>query len=271
MLFMVLLVKYTKENIQSNQLLFILLVSCGGFIQLFFGDVENYSITAVLVMWYFLEAARTLNGKASLVTASLILGLAMCFHLETGFLLPSLAYMIYKLRKIEKPAFSFMIMMIPIAMTGVCMALFHLSGMLPMENLWLYSHATAHGGNIASVLPPLTLPYYLEMLNLLILLFPSVLLLPLGLIYAKGNASRIIGFLITATGFLLLLPLTWKAALGVLNDWNLYAIVAIPASILVWSLITQRIESRKQKYLLVNMLAFSMLNTFSWVVKNHVG
>ncbi len=271
MVFLVLLVKYAKENIQSNQLLFILLVSCGGFIQLFFGDVENYSVTAVLVMWYFLIAARTINGKASLVTASLILGLAMCFHLEAGFLLPSLAYLIYKNRKKEKPAISFLKMLIPLVMTGICMIIFHLSGILPMENLWLYSHATAHGGNIASVIPPLTVPYYLEMLNLLILLFPSVLLLPLSLIHAKGNASRIIGFLISATGFLLLLPLGWKAALGVLNDWNLYAIVAIPGSLLVWSVCTQKAESRKLKYLLVNMLVFSMLNTFSWVVSNHAG
>jgi len=271
MVFVVLLVKYARENIESNQLLFILLVSCGGFIQLFFGDVENYSVTAVLVMWYFLIAARTLSGKASLVTASLILGLAMCFHLEAGFLLPSLAYMIYKLRKKGKPALSFTIMLIPVAMVGTCMVLFHLSGILPIENLWLYSHATAHGGNIASVIPPLTVPYYLEMFNLLILLFPSVLLLPISLTYAKGSASRINGFLITATGFLLLLPLGWKAALGVLNDWNLYAIVAIPGSLLVWSLITQSVENRKQKYLLVNMLVFSMLNTFSWVVSNHAG
>ncbi|MCK5131146.1 MAG: hypothetical protein KAR40_03215 [Candidatus Sabulitectum sp.] len=271
LLFMLLLVKYAKENIKSEQLLFVLLVSSGGFIQLFFGDVENYSITVAIVMWYFLVAARAANCKASLMTASLILGLAMCFHLEAGFLLPSLAYLIYKSPTREKPVLSLMIMLIPLVMVGICMVLFHLSGILPFENLWLYSHATAHGGNIASVLPPLTVPYYLEMLNLLILLFPSVLLLPPGLILAKSHLNRIDRFLITATGFLMLLPLAWKAALGVQNDWNLYAIVAVPGSLLVWSLWVQKPEIRWHKYLLITVLAFSMLNTFSWVVTNNAG
>jgi len=271
LLFMLLLVKYAKENIESERLLFVLLVSSGGFMQLFFGDVENYSITIVIVMWYFLMAARVMNAKTSVINAAFILGLAMCFHLEAGFLLPSLVYLVYKAPNREKPLFSLMLMMIPFVMVGICMLLFHLSGILPWENLWLYSHATAHRGNISSVLPPLSIPYYLEMLNLLILLFPSVLLLPLGMILRKTFLRKIDAFFITATGFLMLLPLAWKASLGVQNNWNLYAIVAIPGSILAWSLWMQKVKGEGRRYLLIIMLAFSMLNTFSWLVKNHAG
>jgi hypothetical protein len=271
LVFMLLLFKYAKENINSNQLLFLVLVSSGGFIQLFFGDVENYSITASIVMWYFLVASRVFKGRSSAITAAVILGLAMCFHLEAGFLVPSLAYLLVKSSSEEKPCLHrfFPIMLIPFVLVLLCMLILNWLGILPLENLWLYSHASAHGGNIASIIPPLTVPYYLEILNLLILLFPSFLLIPFAI--ATVKLDRIDGFFITATGFLMLLPLAWRASLGVLNDWNLFAILAIPGSILVWSLLVQKADNRKYKYMLITLLAFSMLNTFSWVVKNHAG
>jgi len=271
LVFMLLLIKYAKESINSNQLLFVLLVSSGGFMQLFFGDVENYSITASIVMWYFLVSSRVLKGKSSPITAAAILGLAMCFHLEAGFLVPSLAYLLAKSSSEENPTHHrfIPIMLLPFALVLSCMLLLSWLGILPLENLWLYSHASAHGGNIASIIPPLTAPYYLEIINLLILLFPSFLLIPFAI--ATVKLGRIEGFFLTATGFLMLLPLAWRATLGVMNDWNLFAILAIPGSILVWSLLLQKADNRKYKYMLITLLAFSMLNTFSWVMKNHVG
>ena len=246
-------------------------MSSGGFIQLFFGDIENYSITAAFAMWYFLVASRVLKGRSSTITAAVILGLAMCFHLEAGFLVPSLAYLVLKSSSEGKPSspLYFLVMLIPFILVLLCILLFNWFGILPLENLWLYSHATAHGGDIASILPPFTVSYYLEILNLLILLFPSFLLIPFAVIKEKLN--RIDAFFITAVAFLMLLPLAWKAALGVLNDWNLFAILAIPGSILVWSLLVQKSESVIDKCMLITMLVFSMLNTFSWVAKNHVG
>lgn len=114
----------------------------------------------------------------------------------------------------------------------------------------------------------MSIAYYLEMLNLLVLLFPSILLLPLIPFVKKLNDFDI--FLLIACCFLMLLPIAWKAALGVLNDWNLYAMIAIPVSLFVWFNLLQLAE-RKQKILIIVMLMFSMLNTFSWVVNNHVG
>jgi len=220
-----------------------LLVSSGGFIQLFFGDVENYSITAVLVIWYLLVGSRVIRRETTVWAAALIPGLAMCFHLEAGFLLPSLAYLAAKHHSgsKQKLLYAAVAVLIPFALVLVCMLFFNWLGILPLENLWLYSHATAHGGNIASVIPTMTIPYYLEILNLLILLFPAILLLPIVLVFKKLGEIDI--FLLIATGFLLLLPLGWKAALGVLNDWNLYAMLAIPGSILVWSLIVRDAEN----------------------------
>ena len=266
-LFLLALVFYAKENINTDIYLFILLVCSGGFIQLFFGDVENYSITSAIVMWYFLVGSRVLKGKSSNWLAAAILGLAMCFHLEAGFLLPSLAYLVISQSIRTRRPSHLLPLLLPFSMILCCMILLDQAGILPIENLWLYSHATAHGGNIASVLPPLSLPYYIEMYNLLLLLFPSFILLPCALV--KEKVTQIDCFLLIAVSFLMLLPLAWKAALGVLNDWNLYAILAIPCSILVWSKLLPRVDTGRMRVALIVMLVFSMLNTFAWVVKNH--
>jgi hypothetical protein len=56
----------------------------GGYMQLFFGDVENYTVSAAIVVFYVLAAHRYLSGEVGLHVPSAILAVAMCFHLETG-------------------------------------------------------------------------------------------------------------------------------------------------------------------------------------------
>src|SRR5262249_22718181 len=46
--------------------LFVAGVFAGGYMQLFFGDVENYTVTAVLVTLYVLAACRFLSGEVRL-------------------------------------------------------------------------------------------------------------------------------------------------------------------------------------------------------------
>jgi hypothetical protein len=86
--FMLLLSLYAREIINSNKLLFMLLVSSGGFIQLFFGDVENYSITAVLVIWYLLVGIRVKpdRRKTVLYTRSIMLPALTIILSIVGFL-----------------------------------------------------------------------------------------------------------------------------------------------------------------------------------------
>jgi hypothetical protein len=93
---------------------FILLVSTGGFIQLFWGDVENYSITAVLVIWYLLLGARVIKkGTSSWVAAV--------------FLLPSLAYPATKhhSERKQKLLYAAVAVLIPFALVLLCMLPHH--------------------------------------------------------------------------------------------------------------------------------------------------
>jgi hypothetical protein len=60
----------------------------GGYIQLFFGDIENYTLTAALVTFYLLTALRFLEGEVGLWVPTVLLAVAICFHLLAGWLIP---------------------------------------------------------------------------------------------------------------------------------------------------------------------------------------
>ena len=66
----------------------------GGYMQLFFGDVENYTLMTTVVMGYFLASVRAIDAGMSIVHPAILLALALTFHLEAGFLLPSLVYLL---------------------------------------------------------------------------------------------------------------------------------------------------------------------------------
>lgn len=69
----------------------VLLFLGGGFVQLLFGHVENYTVVALFMLLYFLAAVRYLReeGRGLFVPAAL-LSLAVAFHLLAGWLYPTL-------------------------------------------------------------------------------------------------------------------------------------------------------------------------------------
>jgi len=87
------LVRLSRRLAPERTWLFLLGMLSGGYMQLFFGDVENYTVTAAIVMLYVLAAWRYIAREAPLWAPILGLAIAMCFHLETAWLLPSAVYL----------------------------------------------------------------------------------------------------------------------------------------------------------------------------------
>lgn len=140
------------------------LVASGGFIQLFFGDVENYTLTAVLLLSYFFWSALHLQGSCGPLAPSICLGVAMMFHLLSGFLLPSLAYLLYRDwrrgNRTRAATATIAVIVIPVA----TLTWFHLNG-LPIQRLFYNSHAFGQGGNIGKVLVRPSFEYYAAILD----------------------------------------------------------------------------------------------------------
>jgi hypothetical protein len=266
--FIFILLQYARIIHARNPLGFFLLMISGGYMQLFFGDVENYTLTATLIMGYLLSTALYLKGRISIVVPSSLLALAITFHLLAGWLLPSLAFLyILEMRK-RKYSRLLIAILVSVTIIGLTLMFFHFHN-LPIENLLYDSHALGQGGNISRMIVDPSLPYYWQQINLLALLFPaSILILPLisykRIMLTPGNFHLIIAIV-----FMLAFQFTWEAKIGVYNDWNLFASMALPFSALIWSNFLQIPDLKFRKQITIALFSLSFLHSYVWIISNH--
>jgi hypothetical protein len=267
-IFVFVLLCFCRKLLPGNPLGLFLIIASGGFMQLFFGDVENYTITAVLILSYVYSAHEHLRNGLHLVVPSLILAAAMTFHLLAGFLLPSLAYLYYlemkkgRFKGLAVSASSFILIL------GLTLLFFHFHN-LPIRNLYWHSHAFGHGGNFLRMFKKPSIYYHVRVVNLLILLAPVFILTVPLLFFGAIEWNRFNIFLAISCLFMIGYMFTWEARLGVYNDWNMYANAAIPISIFAgFNIMTYGREEWKQKALVPLVLLF-YIHSYTWIVSNH--
>ena len=244
-------------------------VLCGGSVQLFFGDVENYSLTAVWVLAYLYTAVLHLQRRGSLALPALLLGVAIAFHLLALLMLPSLLYLIFRSARRRRWTAVAVAAAAPALVVGLTLLLLQQLG-VPLAGLWTGSHASGHGGDYLSALALGTPAYYLAQFNLLALLAPGIWLVPALAIHRRWPLRPEAILLALAGGGLLLLQLLWDAKLGVYNDWNLYACGAIPVQLLVWSQVFRADIGGPQGRLWVVACSLAGTHTACWLVANHL-
>jgi len=266
--FVFILLVFSAEVMPKQFLESFFLMISGGFMQLFFGDVENYSLVSVVILLYFLLAYLFVKGKVKIIAPSMMLSLAMCFHLLAGWLLPSLVYL-WIISARRKEYSQLMIGLASYVLVFLLTLLFlHFHG-LPIRSLYYRSHAFGHGGHILEMLTRPSLEYYWQLINLLFLMFPALLMFIPLLTFKRIDASPFNVFMILSTLFMLAFMFTWNAMLGVYNDWNLFAPCAIPLSILWWYNFV-RISNLKYKTgICLGIFSTSMLHSYSWIISNH--
>jgi len=245
-------------------------VACvsGGYMQLFFGDVENYTLMTTLVMGYFLASVRAIDGRTSIVYPALLLALALAFHLEAGFLLPSLVYLfVVAFQRGQR-------FQVAVALTGFALIVagtllfFHLQG-LPIGDLVAHSQAFGDSGPFRQMLATPSLEYYFQIANLAFLLVPSWVILLALIACRRIPLDAVNVHLVVASAGMTVLVMAWKAQLGVYNDWNLFAMAAVPISLLVWRNVFQVVGAGRVPWPIVAMIALFFAHSYSWVIGNH--
>ncbi len=266
--FVFILIRAFRILFRRDFLPVLLLFICGGYMQLFFGDVENYTLTAVLVTGYFLASFLYMKGRISIIIPSAILAAAVTFHLLCCFLAPSLLFLFYlSCRRGEKRAVAASVI------TGLSIVVLTLLFFdwycLPLRELWYNSHAFGHGGHIRMMLTRPSLSYFTGLLNLSFLLAPAwILIIPL-LIKKRIRGDYINIHLLIACGGMAVFFLGWRAALGVFEDWNLYAAVAIPVSFLIWRNLYAAVEEGRLDCSVMLPAWLFFLHSYTWIVSNH--
>jgi hypothetical protein len=267
--FVFLLLTYCRLLFSDRPLSAFLLVVSGGYMQLFFGDVENYTMTAVWVMGYFLGSALFLKKKVSVVVPTLLLAVALTFHLLAGFLVPSLAYL-WVVAQRQGRRDEVLLAGVIFSLTPMLTLLFFDLHGLPIRDLWYHSHAFGQGGHFLQNLAEPSVSYYLAIANLAFLLVPAwVLVVPL-LLCRRIPKDPVNTHLAMASGFMAAFFLFWRAQLGVYMDWNLFAIAALPISLLVWrNVLRKEVWERAHRPVAVLGLLF-WVHSYSWVIANHL-
>lgn len=253
-------------NPEKPYSVFLVLLS-GGFMQLFFGDLEFYSICGLLIFLYFLGSYLFLKGNVSVLIPAFILTLAMTFHMEAVYLFPSLIFLlIVQLSKREFLPILFALLLFIGFLSWTL--LFFVSRGASLQRLIGASWGLGRGGSVLANIVKFDLQYFWGQLNLLGLLFPAIWFLFPLIITGGIEKSVFNGFLVIASICGLLFFFLWSSSIGLYMDWNLFALPLLPIILLfTHNLTRQDFPYKKLVFRLVFVLAY--LSTYAWIYSNH--
>jgi hypothetical protein len=248
--------------------LFVAGVLAGGYMQLFFGDVENYTVTAALVALYALAACRFLAGEVHLALPAVMLAVAACFHMEAAWLWPSAVYLAVISRRRRGNATEATVSAAAAgAIVLATFVYFHFHGLPLMRFFSSHAgHALRMNGVFAVGMP---LRYYVEQLNLLLLLCPAVAMGAALAAWRRFGRDEVTIFLGISAGSMLLLQVVWRSQLGILDDWNLYAMGGMLLSLFIWRGMANAARTPAMRVAAAALAATGWLHTYAWILMNH--
>ena len=268
-LFIYVLLRLSRRLAPERTWLFLTGVLSGAYMQLFFGDVENYTVAAALVAVYVLAACRFLAHEAPLWVPALALAIAICFHLEAGWLLPSALYLAIVSRartgNVGEAAAGAAVGGGTIALIFVA---FHFYGLPLWRFFSTYAGHALRGDAVFAIGMPGS--YYAEQLQLLLLLCPAVgLLIPLAVSLFSSSGDETTRFLAVGAASMLVFHAVWKAQNGVFDDWNLYAIGALVVALAIWRHAAAAASTLGLRMAAAGLVAIGSLHTYAWIIANH--
>ncbi len=247
--------------------LFLLLCLSSGFVQLFFGDVEFYAMVAALTALYLLLVLEHLRGRISLILPSVVLGFAVCSHLLAGWLFPS--YLFLFLRGIRRKEWRSTVMstLLLTAVVGFVFIIVTDAGLSIRSLTGSHAMGSADKGFLDMLAKP-SVSYYASVSNVLFLLFPFWLMIPLMAAYRRFRSTAYNAVLGICIAMLVLLAFVWYLGLGPYFDWNLVATVGVPASILVWGNLLKETWSKGIRTAVWALLLVGALHSWTWIAGN---
>jgi len=257
----------SNELIPEKPYMVFLVLLSGGFMQLFFGDMENYTMVGMLTFLYLLTSCFFLKKKTSLMIPSLVLMVAMTFHMEAVFLFPSLIFLfIVQLNK--RRYFPLLISTLLFAGFLSWTLLFFLSKGASLQRLFDTSWGLGRGGSMLANFVESTPSYFWGQINLLGLIFPPIWFL-FPLVFTGGIKNNVINnFLVISSIGGILFFFFWRSTIGLYVDWNLFSPPLAPViTLFAFNFIRQEFPYKKQITLLI--FSFSYLMTYSWIFHNH--
>lgn len=211
-----------------------MLWSCG-WVQLFFGYVENYTLVSVGMALYLMLALDVVDGRRGLLLPALVLSGSFCLHVLAGWWFPTLVYLWYlhgRRKGWRRASLEALIgASVPVAVTltyfpAIGYPLKYLKGthLAHMKFMFLLDPSYRYYRY-----PIWDIRHIGDVLNELILVaLPGLLALVASASSDKrGIDGRKFWFLVLCTVLLQTFTFTWNPDLGPLRDWDLFSVEAL--------------------------------------------
>jgi len=222
-----------------RRILFVLGAGSGGYMLLFFGHVENYSLFVSALAVFAFTGMAAAEGRISRWYVMIPLVFALFFHLFGLTLVPAAIYvLISRTRFAEHLAGMSVKSRIVVATVGLVIVL----------SAWFYLYYTNYYFQFSFV--PYTenrftldgytlfsLPHLVDLLNLLVILIPGLLVLAVVMMFQRGRPSGVVRdntFLIILTVTTLGAVAVFDPKLGMPRDWDVFAFCGVPLAILIY-------------------------------------
>jgi hypothetical protein len=268
-----------------QRLALLALALSGGYVQLFFGHVENYTMVAFLMLLYLYLGVRFLREPGrGLFPPAALLSVAVSFHLLAGWLYPSLLWLWWTGRGRRDQSGKRSDGGLTALFAGVVLPLAAAFGLCRLAGFGSERFGETHLAAMKFVflLGPeyehfqygfLSPAHLLDALNQLWLAaLPAIFALLYAVLHRGGGEQQRrpggeAGFALTAAIALQCFALCWNPDLGALKDWDLFA-----AAGLGWTFAALVLLSRRgvpARPILVFAIC-GLLFTVPWVVGNHL-
>ena len=251
-----------------------------GYMQLFFGYVENYAFLFPFMLLYLLLGIRAIEGRAALWAPAALLGVLMALHITMMTLAPSLlALAVFKVRTDRTSGSATRGRSAVNAALAILLAGIFFFGALLLIQFDLVAYLQKRQGfyilNLFAEPGPkqhyrlFSVGKLSDFVNQYVLVAPSFLMVLL-LCRSRGRphgSDR--QFVLVAALFPVLFTVVANPELGAFRDWDVFAFAALPLTL--WAAITavrdirSRLDSRNTIALICSAAA---LHTLFWIGTN---
>ena len=246
-----------------------------GYMQLFFGYVENYALYMPGLLLYLLLGLCTLKNRMPLSVPALLLGMLLAFHRAFVVFGPSLlilAYRVYRHRQGGTPPWKNALSTVAaLCCVPVSAALFlGLSGI----DFAAYLSRTGSGEFLPVFAEPgfyaqyriFSLTHFLDFLNQQLLSAPAACL---ACVLLRKKDLRHHSFLAVATVFPLFFTFLAKPNIGAFRDWDIFSLPALPLTLWVAAALLVRIRDREHGFHTAFLFCGgAALHTLLWISLN---
>jgi len=247
------------------QILFIISLISGGYLLLFFGYVENYSLLLWSVTLFTLTGLLIVNSIINRWYILPVYILSIFFHVIGIVLFPAVVYLLLQNSKIGsrisklKPLSWFLILLVVGSLASIVFYYFYNNyyffrfSFVPLfENRFTVESYTLFSFN-----------HILDFINLIFLLIPGIIVFIIWMIISKSvnfirNKDNV--FLVILSISVLGVAFIIDPKLGMPRDWDLFAFAGIPLMALIFnSILNSKIDIKSKLITIILMIALNLL------------